>query len=222
MSTIMCLSQCPVPPTCFMCHLKKQSIKSLIHIAMSCVFTDWRAHVHFKNTVHLIVFVGLLEHTMGFYAKDPTTARRFENLMHEAESYQLLKLTIKAIHSKRGILKHPVEPYSTELFSFSCVSCVGFKPWNKTKIPLKGNIQWTFNQEILVQHCDHGIAWSIQRFFWECKLWSDYDIHFSVNPQCDDKQWNGQKFIRVHIQMLQQMFHLQLTEQIPHESVHVH
>ncbi len=38
------------------------------------------------------------------------------------------------LHSKKEILKHPVKPCSTELFSFSCASCRGFIPWNNTKM----------------------------------------------------------------------------------------
>ncbi len=32
------------------------------------------------------------------------------------------------MHSNKKNLKHPVKPWSTELFSFSCVSCIGLKP----------------------------------------------------------------------------------------------
>ena len=69
------------------------------------------------------------------------------------------------------MLTHPVNLQSTELFSFSCASCRGFKPYPSgkycgSKIPSLG-------KEFLVQHCDHGIASSIQWFCIEsaCDTW---------------------------------------------------
>ena len=38
------------------------------------------------------------------------------------------------LHSNKKMLTHPVKPWSTELFSFSCVSCRGFK-YCGSKIP---------------------------------------------------------------------------------------
>ena len=42
-------------------------------------------------------------------------------------------------HSKKEILKHPVTPCSTELFSFSCVSCRGLKLWQQNSFIQPGN-----------------------------------------------------------------------------------